>query len=98
MYIVPPSRFDVRLISPISGMNFLGRVEVNNSNVWGTVCDNSFDITDANVICNMLNYRRAICAVHNARLGRGRGEYRNNVNHWESTWSCETLSVVLTIT
>ena len=73
LFLVPPSIFGVRLISPVTGMNFLGRVEVRYNNVWGMVCDNAFGISDANVICNMLNYTRAASAVSNARLGRGSG-------------------------
>ena len=35
-----------------------GRIEVrqNVEDWWGIVCDNSFDINDANVFCKMLGY------------------------------------------
>ena len=69
------SAFDVRLVSPISGFDFLGRVEVKYNNTWGTVCDNMFNFNEADVICNMLNYTRATCIVANARMGRGSGEF-----------------------
>ena len=72
--LVPPSSFGVRLRSPVAGLDFLGRVEVFYRGQWGTVCDNLFDIYDAHVICNMLNFTRALCAVSNARLGRGSGK------------------------
>lgn len=52
----------------------MGRVEVYYQNIWGTVCDNSYDLTDANVICNMLNFTRAACAISNGRIGRGSGK------------------------
>lgn len=34
-----------------------GRVEVYFRGEWGTICDESFDITDADVMCKMMNLR-----------------------------------------
>jgi deleted-in-malignant-brain-tumors protein 1 len=36
------------------GTATLGRVEICNNNIWGTVCDGSWDNTDAIVACTQL--------------------------------------------
>ena len=53
--LYPPLR--IRLVNQISPDFTSGRVEVFYQGEWGTVCDDQFDINDANVICMMLGYR-----------------------------------------
>ena len=75
LFAVPRSDIPIRLIPPESGLDFMGRLEVFHNNVWGTVCDDFFGIREANVICGMLNYTQAGCAVGRGRLGQGTGKF-----------------------
>ncbi|XP_019857993.1 PREDICTED: uncharacterized protein LOC109586260 [Amphimedon queenslandica] len=60
----------IRLVGGTNSME--GRVEVCSGGAWGTVCDDSWDSTDAGVVCRQLGYGSGT-AFGSAYFGQGNG-------------------------
>lgn len=61
----------VRIVDGSSASN--GRVEVFITSQWSTVCDDLWDIRDADAVCRQLGYPRALAAASGNTFPMGNG-------------------------
>uniref|UniRef100_A0AAY5F212 SRCR domain-containing protein n=1 Tax=Electrophorus electricus TaxID=8005 RepID=A0AAY5F212_ELEEL len=72
-----------------------GRLEVYHNAVWGSICDDQWDIRDAEVVCRQLGCGKALSANGSATFGAGEGviwlnrvECRGDEIHlWDCSYS-----------
>ena len=85
--------FTILVVRLVDGSYNAGRIEVYYNGAWGTVCDNGWDINDADVVCRQLGFRVALNVYRKARYGQGTGPILLDdvrcVGDESSLFSCE---------
>uniref|UniRef100_A0A8B9V4E8 SRCR domain-containing protein n=1 Tax=Anas zonorhyncha TaxID=75864 RepID=A0A8B9V4E8_9AVES len=66
-----PDREKIRAVGGKEGCS--GRVEIWHRGTWGTLCDNAWDMRDAEVACRQLGCGPALYALGQAAAGEGTG-------------------------
>lgn len=62
----------MRLVNGLDSCS--GRVEVLHNGIWGTVCDDYWDLIDAGMVCREVGCGNVINAKSNAFFGAGAGQ------------------------
>ena len=79
----------VRLTSSANSLSS-GRVEMFYNGTWGTICHDSWDLQDAEVVCRQLGYNGASSAPLAAAFEQGTGQI------WLDDVNCEGNETLIT--
>ncbi|XP_069056756.1 uncharacterized protein [Pleurodeles waltl] len=77
----------IRLVNSLKSCS--GRVEIFYSGQWGTICDDSWDLNDATVVCRQMGCGFAVAAKDSASFGEGSGSI------WLDEVSCSGTELAL---
>ncbi|KAG2455231.1 DMBT1 protein, partial [Polypterus senegalus] len=69
-----PIEVQIKDLRLADGGHCAGRVEVFYKGTWGTVCDNAWELKNADVVCQQKGCGAAVSAPHNAAFGLGSGD------------------------
>ncbi|KAL0147162.1 hypothetical protein M9458_057686 [Cirrhinus mrigala] len=76
----PAKEGSVRLVGDLDSS---GRVEVYHDGQWGSVCDDGWDLAEAEVVCRQMGFPGAISAISGGTYGEGSGPI------WLDDMKCE---------
>ena len=73
-YLTPNFFLLILVVRIMDGSYNEGRIEVYYNGRWGTICDDSWDISDARVVCKQLGFPDAEAAYQGGRVRDGTGQ------------------------